>query len=199
LFFSFFKGQSSVASHHTHSGSVISPVISPSGKVETPWDFAHAAHTIFSIVLLLSLVWGWVRSLSAKNQAQGVEGAKKVLSKGSSATFSNSYFLVTYSCFACRPRTVRCLAPLDSRIALLFHARSRGRGVRTRGGASTTPRSRLRPSRKKVLVSGCSNPLASPRTLDTRTWLSFLRSYNSPSGIVHCDQCANGSPLSPLA
>ncbi|CCO32044.1 Sterol regulatory element-binding protein 1 [Rhizoctonia solani AG-1 IB] len=82
LFFSFFKGQSSVASHHTHSGSVISPVISPSGKVETPWDFAHAAHTIFSVVLLLSLVWGWIRSLSAKKQAQGVEGAKKVLSKG---------------------------------------------------------------------------------------------------------------------
>ncbi|QRW23468.1 helix loop helix DNA-binding domain protein [Rhizoctonia solani] len=75
-------GQSPAASHHTHSGSVISPVISPSGKVETPWDFAHAAHTIFSIVLLLSLVLSWVRSLSAKKQAQGVEGAKKVLAKG---------------------------------------------------------------------------------------------------------------------
>ncbi|CAE7102003.1 unnamed protein product [Rhizoctonia solani] len=83
LFFSFFKGQSPSASHHTHSGSVISPVISPSGKVETPWDFAHAAHTIFSIVLLLSLVWGWVRSTSAKKHGQGgIEGAKKLLAKG---------------------------------------------------------------------------------------------------------------------
>ncbi|CAE6471149.1 unnamed protein product [Rhizoctonia solani] len=81
LFFSFFKGQSPTT-HHTHSGSVISPVISPSGKVETPWDFAHAAHTIFSILLLLSLVWGWVRTLSAKKQGQGVEEAKKVLAKG---------------------------------------------------------------------------------------------------------------------
>ncbi|KAF8675041.1 DNA binding domain with preference for A/T rich regions [Rhizoctonia solani] len=92
LFFSFFKGQSPAASHHTHSGSVISPVISPSGKVETPWDFAHAAHTIFSIVLLLSLVLSWVRSLSAKKQAQGVEGAKKVLAKGS-PTISSFVFL----------------------------------------------------------------------------------------------------------
>ncbi|CAE6436203.1 unnamed protein product [Rhizoctonia solani] len=83
LFFSFFKGQSPSASHHTHSGSVISPVISPSGKVETPWDFAHAAHTIFSIVLLLSLVWSWIRSVSAKKHGQGgIESAKKVLAKG---------------------------------------------------------------------------------------------------------------------
>ncbi|CAE6409312.1 unnamed protein product [Rhizoctonia solani] len=83
LFFSFFKGQSPSATHHTHSGSVISPVISPSGKVETPWDFAHAAHTIFSIVLLLSLVWSWVRSVSAKKHGQaGIESAKKILAKG---------------------------------------------------------------------------------------------------------------------
>ncbi|KAJ1302181.1 hypothetical protein OPQ81_001008 [Rhizoctonia solani] len=83
LFFSFFKGQPTSPSHHTHSGSVISPVISPSGKVETPWDFAHAAHTIFSIVLLLSLVWGWIRSASMRKQGQGgIEGAKKVLAKG---------------------------------------------------------------------------------------------------------------------
>ncbi|CUA74025.1 hypothetical protein RSOLAG22IIIB_05372 [Rhizoctonia solani] len=89
LFFSFFKGQSP-ASHHTHSGSVISPVISPSGKVETPWDFAHAAHTIFSIVLLLSLVWSWIRSVSAKKHGQGgIEGAKKALAKGRElSTFS---------------------------------------------------------------------------------------------------------------
>ncbi|KAH7345768.1 hypothetical protein B0J17DRAFT_641097 [Rhizoctonia solani] len=120
LFFSFFKGQSPSATHHTHSGSVISPVISPSGKVETPWDFAHAAHTIFSILLLLSLVWSWVRSVSAKKHGQaGIEGAKKILAKGRElSTFSRTWTAI--SLYFSTPEPEEELAEREAVLALLL-------------------------------------------------------------------------------
>jgi hypothetical protein len=89
LFFSFFKGGARHAPvHHTHVGSVIShasSVITSPSEVKSPWDFAHAAHTIFSIVLLLSLAWGWMRSLANTKTVKGegrVQLAEKALAKG---------------------------------------------------------------------------------------------------------------------
>lgn len=89
LFFSFFKGGAKhvPSGGHTHMGSVIShasSVITAPTEVQSPWDFAHAAHTVFSVLLLLSLVWGWVQSFGGARGRKGgqVQAAKNVLAKG---------------------------------------------------------------------------------------------------------------------
>ncbi|KAG9075444.1 hypothetical protein FS749_012878 [Ceratobasidium sp. UAMH 11750] len=95
LFFSFFKGgaRNTPTHGHTHVGSVISRagsvINSPSEVVQSPWDLAHLMHTVFSIILLAWVVWGWVSSLTeARNKkSEGkVATAKNVLVKGRAAS-----------------------------------------------------------------------------------------------------------------
>ncbi|KAF8755446.1 DNA binding domain with preference for A/T rich regions [Rhizoctonia solani] len=197
LFFSFFKGQSPAASHHTHSGSVISPVISPSGKVETPWDFAHAAHTIFSIVLLLSLVLSWVRSLSAKKQAQGVEGAKKVLAKGS-PTISSFVFLQLLTHVLLVGRELSAISRFWTAASLYFSVSGPEEEQSEREAVLALL---LAPVCAPLAKRFWSHAAQTPVRLEESSTPNLVRlplNLRPPPGILARDQCTNGVLSLPL-